>query len=242
LAALFALGVIALLAAARASPLARWILTDVLAPERVLPLIGLGAAFGLIGLRSLATALPLFALGIAAGLLAEDALLRLLDHVPRAATHLFFAGPIAFLAIGAALAAGARLWSWLAPIAALIVGAMLALVIKLTDPSLHDPAYTWTPVLIALWMVAAVALTLRAFRRDWFAIFGRILGSWLTAIGLLYGGAALLPKRASPPPAVATSPSPESAPLPGFDRAIPGLSGTGPPQPLPGGVDRLQQP
>ncbi len=240
MAGLFALGVAALLPAADANPLARWILADVLTPERMLPLVGLGAACALVGARSLAAALLLFALGIAGGLWAEDRLLRLLDHVPQAATHLFFAGPIAFLAVGAALAAGARLWSWLTPIAALIVGAMLALVIKLTDPSLHAPAYTWAPLLLACWIIAAVTLTLRAFRQRWFAVFGRILGSWLLAIGLLYGGAALLPKRAPPPPAVAPAASPENAPLPGFDRTIPGLPAPAQPAPFPGGAERPQ--
>ncbi len=49
------LGLIAVAAAALAaneSPLARWTLTETLAPARVLPLIGLGAAFALIGLRA----------------------------------------------------------------------------------------------------------------------------------------------------------------------------------------------
>lgn len=230
MAVLFALGVVALLPAANASPLARWMLADVLAPERMLPLIGLGVLFGLLGCRSLGAALLLFALGVAAGLLAENQLLRLLDHVPQAATHLFFAGPIAFLAVGATLAAGARVWSWLAPIAALIAGAMLALVVRMTDPSLHDPLYTGAPLLIAVWIVAAIALTLRAFRRGWFAIFARILGSWLLAIGLLYGGAALLPKRVTP------LPPPPSAPEPGLDRsAIPGLPAPEQPFPSPGG-------
>ena len=148
---------------------------------------------------------------------------------------MFFTGPISYLAAGAALVAGARWREWLAPAAALIVGAMLALTIKLTDPSLHEPAYTWTPVLIALWIVAAVTLTLRAFRRGWFTIFGRILGSWLLAIGLLYGGASLVPpKRQPPPPAMALPPAP------GAERAIPGLPA--PDEPLPGGGERFKQP
>jgi hypothetical protein len=231
--ALFALGTVALLPAANASPLARWILSDVLAPERMLPLVGLGVAFGLLGVRPLLAALLLCAFGVAAGLLAENQLLQLLDRVPQAATHLFFAGPIAFLAIGAALATGARMWSWLAPLAALIVGAMLALVVRMTDPSLHDPLYTWMPLLIAAWIVAALALTLRAFRRRWFAIFARILGSWLLAIGLLYGGASLLLQRVAPLP----PPPAPSAPEPGFDRsAIPGLPA--PEQPFPGAGGR----
>jgi hypothetical protein len=203
--ALAGLGLLAAGAAALAdaSPLTRWMLTETLAPARVLPLVGLGVVFALIGLRALAAALALFALGIVAGIAGQDRLLAILDLLPRAATHLFFTGPISYLAAGAALVAGARWREGLAPAAALIVGAMLALTIKLTDPSLHEPAYTWTPVLIAFWIVAAVTLTLRAFRRGWFSIFGRILGSWLLAIGLLYGGASLVPpKRQPPPPAV----------------------------------------
>ena len=212
-------------------------LTETLAPARILPLIGLGAAFALIGLRALTAALALFGLGIVAGIVGQDRLLAILDMLPRAATHLFFTGPISYLAAGVALVAAARWREWLAPAAALIVGAMLALTIKLTDPSLHEPAYTWTPVLIAFWIVAAVTLTLRAFRRGWFTIFGRILGSWLLAIGLLYGGASLVPpKRQPPPPAMALPP----APSPGAERAIPGLPV--PDEPLPGGSERLRQP
>ena len=235
-----ALGLIAVAAAALAadaSPLARWTLSETLAPARVLPLIGLGVACALIGRRALTAALALFGLGIVAGLAGQDRLLAILDLLPRAAMHLFFTGPICYLAAGAALVAGARWREWLAPASALIVGAMLALTIKLTDPSLHEPAYTWTPVLIAFWIVAAVTLTLRAFRRGWFAIFGRILGSWLLAIGLLYGGASLVPpKRPPPPPAMALPPAP------GAERAIPGLPMPDEPVPLPGGADRFKQP
>jgi hypothetical protein len=206
---------LALLPAMKENPLARWILTETLAPARVLPLIGLGAAFALVGKRVLGAGIVLFGLGLVGGLFAEDRLLAVLDAVPQAATHLFLTGPISYFVVGAALASGERLRVFLAPIAALILGAMLALAIKLTDPSLHEPAYTWTPALIACWVVAAVAVTLRAFRRGWFSIFGRILGSWLVAIGLLYGGASLLPKRqpALPPP-MAIPESPDQAIIP----------------------------
>ena len=241
--ALAALGLIAVAAVAlspglRESPLARWILADTLAPARVLPLIGLGAVFALIGARALIAALLLFAAGIAGGLLAEDRLLALLDHVPRAATHLFYTGPISYLAAGAALVVSARWRNWLAPAAALIFGGVLGLTIKLTDPSLHEPAFTVTPLLAACWVVAAVTLTLRAFWRGWFPVFGRILGSWLLAIGLLYGGASLVPKRVPPPPAV-TLPPPSA---PGAERAIPGLPVPDEPAPFPGGGDRFKQP
>lgn len=206
---LIAVGALTFLPALRESPLTRWILTETLAPARVLPLIGLGAAFGLIGARAFIVALVLFAIGIVGGLFAEDGLLRVLDTVPRAATNLFLTGPLSYLAAGAALISSAHLRSYVTPVGAAIFGAMLGLTIKLTDPSLHEPAFTWTQVLIAFWIVAAVSLPLRTLWRGWFPIFGRVFGSWLIAIGCLYGGASLIPKH---------EPLPQIAPIPEFDR------------------------
>jgi hypothetical protein len=221
---LFAVAALTFIPALRESPLTRWILTEALAPARVLPLIGLGAAFGLIGARAFVAALLLLAIGIAGGLFAEDWLLWVLDTVPRAGTHLFLTGPISYLAAGAALVFSARVRSYVTPATAAIFGAMLGLTIRLTDPSLHEPAFTWTPVLIAFWIVAAVSLPLRSFWRGWFQIFGRILGSWLLAIGLLYGGASLVPQRRLPaPPTAGTPESQELTRLPDNDRRVPGL-------------------
>jgi hypothetical protein len=221
---LFAVAALTFIPALRESPLARWVLTETLAPARVLPLIGLGAAFGLIGVRVFIASLLLFAFGIAGGLFAEDWLLWVLDTVPREATHLFLTGPISYLAAGAALVFSARVRSYVTPATAAIFGAMLGLTIRLTDPSLHEPAFTWTPVLIAFWIVAAVSLPLRSFWRGWFPIFGRILGSWLLAIGLLYGGASLVPQRRLPaPPTAGTPESQELTRLPDNDRRVPGL-------------------
>jgi hypothetical protein len=241
--ALAALGLIAIAAIvllARESPFARWIFTHALAPERVLPLVGLGAACGLVGARVFGAGLLLFGLGIVGGFVAQDWLLGTLYAVLRGPTHLFLTGPISCLAIGLALVFGARLLPWLLPMAAMVAGAMLAIAIFLTDPSLHDPAYTWTPVLAAFWIVAAASLTLRAFWRGWFPIFGRILGSWLVAIGLLYGGASLMPRIKPPPPPTDTSQ--ESTRGIERDRTIPGLPVPDQPEPIPGGVDRFQQP
>jgi hypothetical protein len=212
---LIAVGALALLPALRENPLARWILTETLAPARVLPLVGLGAAFGLIGVRAFVAALVLFAIGIAGGLFAEDMVLWVLDTVPRVVTNLLLTGPISYLAAGAALISSAHMRSYVTPAAATIFGAMLGLTIKLTDPSLHDLAFTWTPVLIAFWIVAAVSLPLRTFLSGWFPIFGRIFGSWLIAIGCLYGGASLMPKH-EPLPQIA--PIPEFRPFPNGDQ------------------------
>jgi hypothetical protein len=237
---LFAIATLALLPAANQNPLTRWLLTETLAPARVLPLIGLGVAFALVGARLFMAALVLFACGIAGGLRAEYWLLWTLDLIPGAATHLFLAEPINYLAAGAALIASTRWRNYVAPIAAVVFGATLALTTRLTDPSLHESAFTVAPVLIAFWIVIAVSLTLRAFRRGWFLIFSRILGSWLIAIGILYGGASLVPKREPPPPTIPPPSSPE--PMPGPDSTIPGLPTPGQPGPFPSGTNRLRQP
>jgi hypothetical protein len=84
------------------SPLARWIIAEILTPVNVLPLIALGVALALIGARAMVAAVTLFILGIGCGLFEEDTLLRLLDRVPGAATHLFLTAPISYLAAGAA--------------------------------------------------------------------------------------------------------------------------------------------
>jgi len=190
----------ALLPVTKEDPLARWLLTETLAPVRVLPLIGLGVAFALVSVPAFVAALALFAFGILAGLRGEYWLQWALDWGPNAAAHIFHAGPIMYLAAGACLISSTRWRNVVLPVAALIFGAMLALTIRLTDPSLHEFAFTFAPLLVAAWIVIAVSLTLRAFWRGWFPVFGRILGSWLIAIGLLYGGASLVPPRTSTPP------------------------------------------
>jgi hypothetical protein len=205
LAALALIGIAAIVPLARESPFAGWFLLHSLAPERLLPLIGLGAACGLVGTRAFGAALLLLCLGIAVGFAAQDWLLFFLYNLSLGPTHLFLTGPIACLAIGLALVPGARLLAWLLPIAAFVVGTMLALAVFLTDPTLHGAVFIWVPLLAAIWIIAAVSLTLRAFRRAWFVIVGRILGSWLIAIGLMYGGTELETNFKPPPPPTDTS-------------------------------------
>jgi hypothetical protein len=220
---------------AKESPFARYFLLEALAPERVLPLIGLGAACGQVGTRSFSTALLMFGLGILLGSVGQDWLLWVLYNLPGSPIYLFLTGPISCLAIGVTLLPGARLLPWLLPIGSIVAGAMLSLAIFLNDPSLHEPAFILTPVLAAFWIVAAVALTVRAFWRGWVAIFGRILGSWLVAIGLLYGGASLLPVLKPPPPSVDT----QGAEI---NRTIPGRPEPEQPAFSPGGFEKPSQP
>jgi hypothetical protein len=233
-------------------PFAGWILLNVLAPERVLPLIGLGIACGLVNARIFGATLVLFILGIAAGTMEQEHLLFAIYNLLEGPTHLFLTGPASALAVGLALVPGALLLPWLLPVAAVVVGIALALAIMLTDPSLHDPVFTWTPLLVAFWIVLAVALTLRAFPQKWFLIFARILGSWLIAIGLLYGGAELKRVLKPPPPPADTSQEStrgaemqHSAPVtppPELNREVPGMPQPERPGFVPGGIERPPQP
>jgi hypothetical protein len=217
------------------NPLARWILTEALTPARVLPLVGLGAAFALFDVHSLIKALLLFAVGIGGGLYGEDWLRSMVENISGAATHLFLMGPLGYLAAGVMLLFGAHGRAFIAPVCAAIFGIVLGFTIKLTDPSMHAPAYIWTPLLIAFWIAGTVMLTLRAFGSGRLTIFGPIFGSWLIAIGLLYGGASLIPKREpqTPLPPATT----------GDKRSIPGLSAPSRPGTFPHANDeRFPQP
>ncbi len=87
--ALGLLGIAAIALLASESPFARWILSDVFAPERLLAQIGLGAACGLVSARISGAVLLLFGLGIVAGSMGQDWLLWVLYNVPEGPTHLF---------------------------------------------------------------------------------------------------------------------------------------------------------
>jgi hypothetical protein len=231
------IGTIVLRPTSAESPLAWWIMHSALAPERVLPLIGLGIAFGLVGTRSCIVGALLLGIGIALGFTFYKPILDPLWAIPSATQSNFMTGPIASVVSGLLLVGGQRWRPWLLAPAAGIIGLMLALAIVVTDPSLNDPTNRYAGVMIGLWIVSAVSLSLRAFRRGWFEIAGRIVGSWLIAIGLLYGGVALMPKATAPAPSL-PPPSPELGPR---SNAIPGSPPFGNPgEPGPG--PRTMQP
>lgn len=213
-----AIALIVLPPAAAESPLAWWIVNSALTPERLLPLLGFGAALTLVRPRSALAALLLFSVGIAFGFVEHKELLDPLTKMPQAATQHFLTGPIASIAVGLALIPPARWRAAVLPLSALVAGCMLALAIVVTDPTLNDPTNRIAGVTIGFWVVVVIMLTLRAFHRPWFAVFSRILGSWLIAIGLLYGAVALMPRKAPPPP----PPIPDLNPLPDLERSRPG--------------------
>ena len=165
----------------------QWFLWQAIAPEQILPIVGLGFAFGLVSLRIFFTGLVLLIIGILGGFAAYDGITFLLYIAWNPPSDYYLTGPISCLAAGLALLSRERLRAWLLPVAAFVVGAMLAIAIFLNDPSDGDPLFTCSPLVVAFWTIISVSLTVRAFRHNWLIIFGRILGSWIVAIGVLYG-------------------------------------------------------
>ena len=168
----------------------QWFLWQAIAPEQILPIVGLGFAFGLVSLRIFFTWLVLLIIGILGGFAAYDRVIFLLYIAWDPPSDFYVTGPISYLAAGLPLLSHDRLRDWSLPLAAFIVGTMLAIAIFLDDPSQGDPLFTCAPLVAAFWTFISVSLTVRAFRRSWLVIFVRILGSWTLAIGVLYAGAS----------------------------------------------------
>ena len=192
--------------------LTRWMLVSVLSFERLLPLIGLGAALALVPRLSFALSLAAFCAGSAIGWNAQGLYLSLVARVPHASEHLFLTGPLATLAAGLLLLAPRPLKAVLAPPLAGLAGLLHMVAIRLTDPTLHDPRIAPLGFAAALWPLLAVALTLRAFLPRWTPIGAPILGSWLLAIGLLHGAASLVPRRTEAPLLLPPMPAQPSVP------------------------------
>ena len=227
------------------SPFVWWILTNASAFQRILPLIGLGVLLALVDLRASIAGFLLFAVGIALGYALVDAIVLALERLPSGpARHHFLTAPVLSIAVGVALAVPARFRILIFPFAVLLAGVPLAVAIWMTNPQFHDPIMAGAGIAFAFWIVAAVCLTVRTFRQPWFDVAGRILGSWLITIGLLYGGASLTPPRrlVSPPGQFqGPRPSPNGLTGPGPDMSIrdPGRPRR---EPLPEGLDPSRQP
>ncbi|MBS0251463.1 MAG: hypothetical protein JSR78_10430 [Proteobacteria bacterium] len=157
-----------------------------------MPLIGFGVAIALLGSGKATIAALLFLLGTVLGFYCHRAFVTVMAFVPNAADHLFLASPIALIAAGLLLISPTPVRGVFAVPAALIIGAMLAQTISLTDPTINGWTVSLIGVALGLWVIVTIALCIRAFYRPWFFVAARIVGSWLLAIGLLYGSAAFV--------------------------------------------------
>src|SRR5262249_39255769 len=196
IAALAGIGAMHVHAVADRSMLERGALAVLVSYPRALPLLGLGCALALVRGWEAALAAMLAVLGLWLGLEYRDVLINVMVSGAATRVRLGLPGPVSSLAVGIALAAPHRLRSWLLPPAAIVLGAMLAIGIKLVDPSFHDPDFLRGALVASAWLVAAVGLTLHLVSGRWLPIAVRILGSWLMAIGLMLGVSILVPRPA----------------------------------------------
>ena len=220
--------------------LERGVLAVLLSYERVLPLLGFACALAPLPGRKMVLATALAVLGLWLGFVGREWLIALAVSGPTTWVRLSLPGPIACLAAGLVLAAPERAQFWLLPAAAVVIGAMLAVALKLVDPSFHDPNFLRGALAAAVWLVAAIALIGRRQAPSWLAIAVRIFGSWLIAIGLMLGAAIMIP-RSAPAPPLAEPARPGDPVVPGA-RTRPGNDAPSPVPAAPPGFDPPRQP
>ena len=111
------------------------------------------------------------------------------------ARHFIYLGPLCCLVAGLTLALAGRLRLCLMVMAIALSGATLGFLAALHDPALGDPRFACGVAAAGLWLLAAPPALLRWFDRSWLKVGGRILASWLVAIGLLLGGSKVVIQR-----------------------------------------------
>ena len=189
--------------------------------DLVLALVGLGVAAAQLSRWAALLAFVALAAGIPFGIASEHGLAAQLTLTPDSARQLGFLGPLACVAAGLALVPAGWLRMLFTPVAAAWCGGALGFLIAFHDPSLGDPRFASGAAAAGLWVMAAPVVVLPWFERGWLRIGGRILASWLIAIGLLLGGSKyVVQQRAAqplasgppPPPPPTYQPPPVNAP------------------------------
>lgn len=170
--------------------------------EFLLPLVGTGVLLGQLPRRVALAGLLGLLFGCLCGISFRETLYGLLAPVPGAAAHLFLAGPIACGLVGLVLVLPPVLRLWLSLPALAVAGAALAIATRLGDPTLFASHYRLSAPLLQAALIFAVALPVSTCQAPAFIIAARILGSWMLAAALLYGGAYLATRDASLTPPV----------------------------------------
>jgi hypothetical protein len=166
-----------------------------------LAIAGLGVALSRVPFRPAVWGIVLFAAGLLAGWAVKDRVLAALVERPGAFEYTGFIGPAACLLAGAALAAPGLRRVVVAPAAAVPVGAAIGFVAALNDPSLGESQFFTGAASAAFWLLLAPLALLRSVDARYVATGGRILASWLIAIGLMLGGVKIVGRPAPLPEA-----------------------------------------
>ncbi|MBB4953880.1 hypothetical protein H4S14_001940 [Agrobacterium vitis] len=208
--------------------LRHWLLLTTLTAERLLPLVGTGLLLGQMSLRRWPVAAAFLVAGIATGLPWHDELMQILAPLPAAPTHFFLVGPLACILAGALLVLPLHWRFWPSLLLLPVLGASLALAVDFSDPSFHDRTYLPWALVAAVWVLLTAGFIAALMTAPWTMIATRVFGSWLLAIGALYGGAYMASKQTElvPPPFVA--PPVTSGSFPGFDPILKSFEHWGP--------------
>jgi hypothetical protein len=207
--------------------LLRWALQPSLSFDRLLPLIGFGFLLAQLPARPRLVSAGVLMAGMVAGLVVRDLFLELAARLPGAGTHFFYAGPLATLAVGLCLVLPVRWRTWPACPIAFLTGMLVAILVSLSDLTLHDRFFVPQNLAASLWTVALAATLGLLARFPWAGTATQIMGSWLIAISLLYGGAFAVSKdRDFHPPAFAAAPA-NDGDYPGFAPVLQRLDASG---------------
>ncbi|WP_156378571.1 MULTISPECIES: hypothetical protein [unclassified Rhizobium] len=170
--------------------------------ELLLPLFGIAVLIGQLPVRFAALGVLVLFIGGVAGLVFRETLYVLLAPVPGAASHLFLAGPIACAVAGILLVLPLGWRPYVVLPLLPLAGAVLAVATRLSDPTLFAPGYLASAFALQASAFFAIAWPVSRFSHPVLQVGARILGSWMLAVALLYGGAYVAgrDKSLTPPP------------------------------------------
>jgi hypothetical protein len=164
--------------------------------EQALPLVGLGFAIAWTRTRlSVLLSYALLTLGIGVGAVLASVIAAAISAGANLIGYLYLLAPACAVATGIALVAPRPLRAFLVAVASLMSGALLGLLINISDPSTEEQTFAAGAVLCGAWLVTVAFLFWRQLEQPWFPIAGRILGGWLIAVGALLAALHLIPPR-----------------------------------------------
>lgn len=175
--------------------------------DLVLAMLGLAVAFAMAQTVWAGRAIVLSFLGVLCVMLFFfDSILNRIMTSPLG-DNLFLIAPTAVIVTGISLWLPGRYRRVGVPVAAGLVGFSFALFIGLDDLGIGIGDFTLGAVLTALWLILSPGLLLRQFRGDWLKIPSRIVGSWLSVIGIIVMVSLYVPVKDKAPPPPGSSPA-----------------------------------
>ena len=166
-----------------------------------LAVFGLGAALSLASRQAAGSGVLLFAAGLLVGWAVKDRVLAALVQHPGMFEHTAFVGPVSCVLSGVALAVPGSRRGAVAPVVAAPVGLAIGFVAALNDPTLGESPFFAGAAMAAFWLLLAPLALLPSLDATYVATGGRVLASWLIAVGLMLGAAEAVGERSAPAPA-----------------------------------------